>query len=125
MIHSVADLVFTEELYLIRKTTVVFSQPWNSLSEADKTLFDKILQAVKLTRHDISIIDQPVLDLGGIDPRPRRVIYFGKPVSGLSQFEVLTVDGSSVVLAPSLEQLHNDQQGKGKLWTALRSMFGR
>jgi DNA polymerase III psi subunit len=125
MIGNVSDVIFTEELYLIRRTTLIFSQPVDTISEQDRTLLDKILQAVKLSFHDVTVVHQSTLDLGALAMRPKRVIYFGTPVTGLSPFEVISVDGSSIVLAPALSALHNDPASKQKLWIALRTMFGR
>jgi DNA polymerase III psi subunit len=125
MIENVSGIIFTEELYLIRRTTLIFSQPLNSISELDRTLLDKILQAVKLSFNDVAVVHQATLDLGALPVRPKRVVYFGNPVAGLSPFEVISVDGSSIVLAPALSALHNDPTSKQKLWTALRTLFGR
>ena len=125
MIENVSGVIFTEELYLIRRTTLIFSQPIETITEQDRSLLDKILQAVKLTYNDVTVVHQATLDLGALAVRPRRVLYFGNPVTGLSPFEVISVDGSSIVLAPALSALHSDPASKQKLWTALRTLFGR
>jgi len=125
MIENAAGVIFTEELYLIRRTTLIFSEPIEAISQQDRILLDKILQAVKLSFNDVTVVHQATLNLGALDVRPRRVIYFGTPVTGLSPLEVISVDGSSIVLAPALGALHNDPASKQKLWTALRTLFGR
>ena len=125
MIEKVAHLIYTEEVYLIRGTTLIFSEPWENIAGSDRALLEKILQAVKLTIQDVAIVHQPTLDLGALTPRPRRTIYFGKSVSGLTPFEVIEVDGSSLIISSELSQLQNDPAAKGKLWSALRNLFGR
>jgi DNA polymerase III psi subunit len=125
MIENVSGIIFTEELYLIRRTTLIFSQPLDTIGEQDRALLDKILQAVKLSFNDVLVVHQTTLDLGALVVRPKRAVYFGNPVTGLSPFEVISVEGSSIVMAPALSALHNDPASKQKLWTALRMLFGR
>jgi DNA polymerase III psi subunit len=125
MIDRVANVIYNEEIYLIRKTTLIFSEPWEQVAEADKALLEKILQAVKLSLHDVAIVHQQVLDLGALSIQPRKAIYFGKPVNGLVPFEVLVVNGMSLVICPPLSTLHEDSASKGKLWTALKALFRR
>lgn len=125
MIERIAHIVFTEDVYLIRGTTLIFSESWESIGDADRVLLEKIMQAVKLNLQDVTIVHQPVLGLGDLTPRPRRIIYFGKAVNGLTPFEVIEADGSSLIISPALSQLQNDASAKGKLWTALRTLFGR
>lgn len=123
MIERVAGLIYTEEIYLITKTTVVLNQPWDNVAAADKTLLEKILSAVKLTLNDVDILHQSVLDLGALPTRPRRLIYFGGAVTGLSSLEVIDAAGSSVIIAPSLNELQSDDAAKKKLWGALKVLF--
>lgn len=125
MIDRVSGFIFTEEIYLIRKTTLIFSEPWEQIADTDKVLLEKILQAVKLSLQDVAVVHQAVLNLGSLAIPPRKVIYFGTPVTGLTQFEVLVVNGMSVVISPPLSTLHNDAASKGKLWSALKALFGR
>lgn len=104
------DYTYNEELYLIKeKTTVVTSQPWAEIPEADRQLLQKILQSVRLNLAAVTILDQSQPAISG------KVIFFGAP-------EVKT-EGSAVH-APSLSQLQNDPAGKQKLWVALKALFG-
>jgi DNA polymerase III psi subunit len=114
---------YTEEIYLINdKTTVILSDPWEKITEADRQLLQKILQSVRLNLASVRVLHQPSLNLGHLDPKPSRMIYFGEAVTGLAQFEVIKTDGS-IVIAPRLSQLQNDPQGKQKLWMALKQLF--
>lgn len=115
---------YTEEIYNIKeKTTVILSQKWNDLTEADKQQLQKILQAVRLNLSAVRILHQPKFDLAQLQPVPARVIYFGDPVPGLAQFECIQTSGT-VVLAPHLHLLPADDSGRKKLWIALKQMFG-
>jgi hypothetical protein len=100
---------FNEEIYLIRdKKTIVLSEPWETVSEADRQLLQKILQAVRLSIASVKVLHQP-------KPTQDAILYFGAP-------EVKT-EGDTV-FAPPLSQLQNDAAGKQKLWTALKALFG-
>jgi DNA polymerase III psi subunit len=125
MIEKVAHLIFTEEVYQVRGTVLVFSDPWKSIGDTDRALLDKILQAVKLTIHDVAIVHQPALDLGALTPRPRRVVYFGDGVKGLTPFEVIEAEGTSLIISTTLSQLQTDTASKAKLWSALKVLFSR
>lgn len=115
---------YTEEIYKIReKTTVILSKPWNEITEADRQQLQKILQAVRLSIAAVRILHQSALDLARLKPLPARMIYFGDPVPGLSQFECITTEGT-IVLAPHLHLLPADDAGRKKLWLALKQMFG-
>lgn len=117
--------LFNEELYLIKgKTMVIIDEPWSKLSATHRELLQKILQSVRLSLDSVILNHQPVLNLGQFTHRPAQVIYFGQPVKGLEPFQVLPVDGTSVVLAPSLNQLQEDPAIKPKLWNALKLQFG-
>jgi DNA polymerase III psi subunit len=115
---------YNEEIYLIKdKTTIILSDPWEKVAEADRQLLQKILQSVRHSLASVRVLHQPSLSLADLDPKPSRMIYFGEPVTGLAQFEVIKTD-SSIVLAPRLSQLQNDPTGKQKLWMALKQLFG-
>jgi hypothetical protein len=125
MIQKVAHLIFTEEVYQVRGTALIFSDPWNSIGSNDRALLDKILQAVKLTIQDVNIVHQPALDLGALAPRPRRVVYFGDSVKGLTPFEVIEAEDSLLIISATLSQLQADTASKAKLWAALKVLFSR
>lgn len=104
---------YTEEVYLIReKTTVILSDPWENIPEADRQLLQKILQSVRLSLASVRVLYQPKPDFGDLNSR---VIYFGA--------NEIKTEGN-VVQAPSLSQLQNDPAGKQKLWVSLKALFG-
>lgn len=104
------DHTYSEELYLIKeKTTVIISEPWEQIPDADRQLLQKILQSVKLSLASVRIIQQVKPASSG------RYIVFGAP-------EVRTE--GAVVYAPSLSRLQADPAGKQKLWIALKALFG-
>ena len=118
------ESTFQEDLYLVpEKVTVIVSKPWSSISEPDRQLLQKILQAARLSLASVRILHQTPLNLGALHPKPARAIYFGEPVSGLAWYECIRTDGA-IVLAPHLDLLQNDPSGKQKLWVALKQLFG-
>ena len=126
MISQIASTLFTEELYDIKKKTVVItSDPWEKISELDRVLLQKILQAVGLSIDAVQLVHQPVLSIEAIRANAVRVIYFGPGVKGLPQFEATQIDDVPVILSPPLGELQSDSAVKQKLWTALKLLFGR
>lgn len=126
MISQIAATLFTEEVYQIgKKTMVITSDPWERISEADRALLQKILQAVGLSTASVTIVHQPVLDVSSIRENASRVIYFGNSVSGLVPFEPSSVDDLPVICSPSLEQLQGDASSKQKLWAGLKVLFSK
>ena len=101
----------------------VMSKPWSEIGDGEKEQLQKILQAVKLKLASVRILHQSSLDLARLNPQPARMIYFGEPVTGLSQYECIKTEGT-IVLAPHLSLLQNDSTGKQKLWIALKQLFG-
>jgi len=115
---------YNEELYLIRdKPTIIVSKPWIEIGEAERVQLQKILQALRLSLASVRIIQQDTLDVAQLNPQPEKVIYFGDAIPGLAQYECIRT-GSSIVLAPHLSVLINDDAGKKKLWIALKVLFG-
>ena len=102
---------FDEEIYLVKdKITVVLSEPWEQIAEADRQLLQKILQSVRLNLATVRILhqsDPPTLSTRGI--------FFGAAD--------IKTEGP-IVHGPSLSQLQNDPAGKQKLWVALKQLFG-
>jgi DNA polymerase III psi subunit len=100
---------YTEDIYLLKdKRTVVLSEPWDKVTEADRQLLQKILQSVRLNTAAVRILHNS-------GPTNNAFIYFGAN-------EVKT-EGNAVH-APSLSQLQNDTAAKQKLWVALKQLFG-
>jgi DNA polymerase III psi subunit len=126
MISEIAGTLFTEEVYRIgKKTIVITSDPWDRISDSDRSLLQKILQAVGLSTDAVTIVHQPTLALDSIRENASRVIYFGSAVSGLMHFEPSKVDDLSVISSPSLEQLQVDASSKQKLWAGLKVLFSK
>jgi DNA polymerase III psi subunit len=102
---------YSEELYQIKeKTTVVLTEPWEQVGEADRQLLQKILQSIRLNLASVRIVHQSTLKFNN----EGRTIYFG---AGEVKGEGLLVQ------APKLSQLQNDPAGKQKLWVELKAMF--
>jgi hypothetical protein len=126
MISEIAGTLFTEEVYQIgKKTVVIISDPWDSIGDSDRSLLQKILQAVGLSTDAVTIVYQPTLDLSSIRENASRVIYFGTPVSGLTPFEPSKIDDLPLICSPSLEQLQADASSKQKLWAGLKVLFSK
>ena len=116
--------LYPEELYVIPgKTLVALNQPWESMTTADVTLLDKILQSVKLTRAAVQIIAQPLLRWADIEQyHPRQVIAFGAQLEGVDEsYEVVQRHGLQLIRADALSEL--DDQKKKALWRALQQLF--
>lgn len=121
---SAVETIFVEPLYLLKeKTWVILSEPWSAVGNAECELLQKILTAVGSRIESVVIQHQPVLDLSVFPNKPSRLIYFGPPVNGLSQNEVITLNGTSVILSNPLSALQNDAAAKQKLWQSLKVLF--
>src|SRR5882724_4470285 len=100
------ESIFTEQLYTVDVApTIVITQPWEKISTEEQTLLSKILQALKLSLDSVSIKYQQTLDLSNWIQKPKQVIYFGDPVKGLAQYEVVEANGVSIVISESLKDL--------------------
>jgi hypothetical protein len=122
---SVFESLYQEELYQVpARVMVVISKAWEALTEEDRTLLTKILGSVKLSpatvqlvvRHEFSVEDLTAF-------APTRVIAFGALLQSSSRtYENLSVNGTSIIIADSLDKL--DDVKKKNLWLALKQMFG-
>jgi DNA polymerase III psi subunit len=121
----VIESTFQEELYNIPpKPVVAIATPWNTLTEAEKALLDKILSAVKLSLNHVSIVTTSKLDVLKWTNKPSHVLAFGLEMTGFSNYELFEVQDIKVIIAPTLSILENDKDGKAKLWSGLKKMFG-
>ena len=126
MIGEVASSLFHEELYTIRKkTVVVISESWENIADAERVLLQKILGAVGLTIEAVTIIQQTALSIESIRHNAARVIYFGTNAIGIPTLEATRIDDLPVIVSPTLEQLQTDASAKQKLWTGLKILFGK
>lgn len=118
------DSIFTEEIFALTPApTVVIDEPWESLGSGEKILLEKILTAVKQSYFSVSIVHQPSLDLAAWSQKPSRVIYFGKPVKGVPQYEPVEAAGVTVVAADRLTSLTQSDESRKRLWVALKKQF--
>lgn len=122
--ESIVESIYPEELFLVGdKTMVITSQSWKELSADDKLLLQKILGAVGQSLESVQVIHQPSLDLQEFPTKAGRILYFGPPTKGLPQHEILTLEGSRVVLTLPLPELQTDANAKKLLWQCLKQLF--
>src|SRR3954466_173037 len=121
MIAQLSETVFSEELYSIgKKTFVVTSDPWDQIAEVDKTLLQKILQAVGLSIDAVVVVGEHDLVPDTIRTRAGRLIYFGGNATQQALFEVTAIHGVPGLYSPPLKQLQADGAGKQRLWAGLK-----
>jgi DNA polymerase III psi subunit len=122
---AVIEATFQEELYSIPpKPVVAIAAPWNTLSETEKALLDKILGAVRLSLNHVSVITISKLDVLKWTDKPSHVIAFGLEMTGFNLYEPFEVQGIQVILSAKLSALDQDKEGKQKLWSGLKRVFG-
>lgn len=118
------EVIYPEELYLIpTKPLVILHQPWSQVSSDDRVLLQKILTAIGRSVESIQIVHQPQLNLSEFKQKADRVLYFGPEVKGLAQHELITLEGTQIIICLALSQLQSDAPSKAKLWQALKMMF--
>jgi hypothetical protein len=117
-------IIYTEELYSIQPLpTVVITKPWPEVKDDEKEQLIKILSALKLPIERVTIKFQPAFDLSGWKEKPDKLIYFGSLPAGIAYYEVIDVNGVSLVASESLEALLADEPARKRLWGALRQLF--
>lgn len=122
--NAVEKTIYTEELYSIQLLpTVLLTKPWLEVSDAEKEQLSKILSALKLPLERVTIKFQPAFNLSGWNEKPEKLIYFGALPAGISYYEVIDVNGVSLVASESLEVLLGDESARKRLWGALRQLF--
>ncbi|GHN01953.1 hypothetical protein WSM22_34420 [Cytophagales bacterium WSM2-2] len=118
------ESIFSEQLYTVNTApTIVITQPWEKIEIEERTLLSKILSALRLSLETVSIKYQPSLDLSHWAQKPKHLIYFGEPVKGLPQYEVVEANGVSIVISESLKDLLPNDATRKKLWLALKKQF--
>jgi hypothetical protein len=125
MSTSPFEHLYQEDIYLLPERTLVFiDRPWNELSEADQTLFTKILGSVKLSPSSVQVVHSADLSVNDVESwSPKRVISFGVRISPLQKvYECVPLNGIPFIISESLTAL--DDAKKKSLWQALRQMFG-
>lgn len=125
------EQTFSEELFRIKphRTTVIITKIWTDLSYAEKEQLQKISDAIKqrispqLSIDAFQVVYQPVFDINSLANQPKEVIYFGQPIKGLSNYELIEANHVKMVLSESLEDLISNDQAKQKLWKAIQQLF--
>lgn len=111
---------YNEEVYSIRpRVTVVIGKPWAEVSLQEKELLDKILKAIGFSADGVRIRHQVEFrpELLGI---ASLILVFGAKSTELTRNEILSISGTSVVITDPLDSLLGDDEGKRKLWGALK-----
>jgi hypothetical protein len=122
---SILENLYTEELYKVpSRVLVVIPNPWNDISDDERTVLSKMLVAVKLNLAAVQIVMKKEFSLDDLAVfSPQKVLVFGSSFKSSSKmYEHLSMDGTSVILADALGQL--DDAKKKSLWLALKQMFG-
>jgi hypothetical protein len=127
---TVTESTYQEELYQISfPAGIILTKVWADITAKEKEQLQKITDALKqrlspkLSLDAFQIIYQPKFDLNLIPHPPKRLVYFGPAVNGLSNHELIEVNGIHVVLSESLEELTNNETSRQKLWKALQQLF--
>ena len=118
------DSLYHEGLFTIsRPPTIILDQSWGTITTAEKTLLEKILAAIKQSLNSVTIQYQDSLDLSVWVEKPKRVIYFGKPVMGIPLYEAVEANGVTIVASESLKDLSGNEDARMNLWQALKKQF--
>ena len=122
--NAAEKTIYTEELYSIQELpTILLTKPWLEVSDAEKEQLIKILSALRLPLERVTIKFQPAFDLSGWNAKPEKLIYFGSMPAGIAHYEVIDVNGVSLVASESLETLLTEEPARKRLWGALRQLF--
>lgn len=118
------ESLYSEELYQpTLKTSVVIPTAWKKIGDEERQLLSKILGSVKLSLESVKIIEQEQFNLSTWIEKPNKLISFSQASEGLTKYEVIEVDGTSLVLSNSLTELIGDDAGRKKLWLAIKQLF--
>ena len=124
MTDPIFESLYTEELYeLTKKISVVIATPWEKITEEERVLLAKILGSVKLSLEKVQIIEQPQFNLSTWLEKPDKVICFSPALIEINKYEVVELEGVTLVLSSPLSLLIPDDASKRKLWLALKQLF--
>jgi len=122
--NSLDQTIYTEEVYQLEPLpTVVITKPWVNITETETELLKKILTALKLSFETVTIKQQESFDLSTWVVKPRKLIYFGLVPAGIPYYQVIDVNGVSLVASESLENLLTNDPARKQLWGALKQLF--
>lgn len=93
------------------------------MPKEETTLLAKILKAIGITIDAVTIYYQQPINLAALPIKPSPCLYFGQPVSGITTYEVLEINGTKLVASDQLTSLLADDELKKKLWQALKKLF--
>ena len=97
---------------------------WESYSNEEQLLLNKILTSVKVDVNAVQIVVQPVVEFAALQIySPEKVLIFGSAMTeDIGLYQSASAQGFIVIRADDLSLL--DDQKKKNLWIALRQMFG-
>ncbi len=122
---SLRPFIYQEELYDgPAKVTVVLSEPWTKVTEAQRTLLSKILQSIGLSIDGVVVQCQPTLDVSQLGTGTSTILAFTTPAPGIPTYEAVRTKDTLLVVADRLEVLSGDDQAKRKLWAVLKTLAG-
>ena len=118
------ESIYREQLFSVSMPpTVIVNQPWEKITSEERTLLSKILGALRLSLDSVLVKHHTTLDLSHWIQKPKHLIYFGDPVKGIKQYEVIEANGVSIVTSESLSDLQKNDASRKKLWQALKQQF--
>jgi DNA polymerase III psi subunit len=118
------DSLYPEGLFSISPSpTIILDHTWETASNAEKMLLEKILTAIKQSFNSVTIKYQDSLDLSTWSVKPSRVIYFGKSMKGIPLYEPVEANGVTIIASESLKDLLNNEPARKQLWQALKKQF--
>ena len=122
---SSLESLYQEELYSLPSPVLfILNQPWESISEPDKTVLTKMISALRLSLAAVRIITRSEFTLADIAAyAPTKVIALGATFKASTElYKCISQEGVSIVAGDALPTL--DDVKKKNLWLALRQMFG-
>ena len=121
---SLFESLFTEELYVIPPVVcVVLEKAWDSMTEEERNLLQKILGSVKLSTAAVRIITAARIEPGMIENfNAEKVLAFGAALPcSIPLYEATRIDGIDIIATHPISQL--DDARKKSLWVALKKAF--
>src|SRR5258708_18117840 len=109
------DSIYSEELFQVSTPpTIIIDQPWETISASERILLEKILAAIKQSLYSITVKHEVTLDPSALTEKPKRIIYFGKPVKGIPLYEPVEANGVTLVTSESLANLSLNEEARKK-----------
>lgn len=124
MSETSAQFIYTEELYkLAQKTIVLLPVSWETVSEDQVTLLEKILSAVRLSLAGVQIICREEADIHQLNVfNPSVIISFGTLLNPkVEPYTLHEIEGTRIIQSEALSKLND--ANKKSLWSALKQAF--